>query len=329
VHLTTLIRSAFIPFLLGAAGLVAWCGDSIADESGNQQQAPQTGMGMSQDDLAKIEQDAMEMFKEMQKSGLIPSDVEIPTSSRSQSGGAEVPARTASTGSSPSKNSPPPSRTNESSADKSWVKPLLKPNVEYVGTSYTGATGPGMSPKRHPLTIHHGSNMAHFQSSDKGQSSLIYRYDKGVIWGVIPEQAEYPGLKFYQEFELQDGTGFDSHVDQIMLAYAVLKYPEKLENLGRETINGFETTHYQKREAIPWLSNTFSTTDYWLSDQGILMKVTSSGEDPRIVQILETKDVQIGKQPEHFFVPPPDYKKAGNVIDFAEEKKKRSVVGGK
>jgi hypothetical protein len=324
VHLTTLIRSTFIPVLLAAAGLVAWCSNSVADESGDQQQAPKTGMGMSEDDLAQMQQDAMDMLQQMQKSGLIPSDVEIPTSASSQSGGAATPSRPAATGSSQSEKSPP-----SSSVGRSTVKPLLKPNVEYVGTSYTGATGPGMSPKRHPLTIYHGSNMARFQSSDKGQNSLIYRYDKGVIWGVIPEQAEYPGLKFYQEFELQDGTGFDSHVDQIMLAYAALKYPEKLENMGRETINGFVTTHYQKREAIPWLTDTFSTTDYWLSDQGILMKVTSSGEDPRIVYILETKDVRIGKQPEHYFVPPPGYEKAGNMIDWAAEKKKRGTAGGK
>jgi len=326
VHPTTLIRSAFIPVLLGAAGLLAWCSNSVADETGYQQPAPQTGTGMSEEDLAKLQQNAMDVLKEMQKSGLIPADVEIPSNMPTQSAKAEAPSRSASSSSSQSKKNPPPVTT---SAGSSSVKPLLKPNVEYVGTSYTGATGPGMSPKRHPLTIYHGSNMARFQSADKGKSSLIYRYDKGVVWTVIPEQAKYPGLKFYQEFELQDGTGLDPHVDQIMLAYAVLKNPGKLENLGRETVNGVVSTHYQKREVIPWLTDKFNTTDYWLSDLGILMKVTSSGEDPRIVYVLEMQDVQIGKQPKDLFIPPPDYEKAGNVISWAEEMKKRSAAGGK
>jgi len=311
MRLANLTSSVSILVLLGAVGLVAFSSSSIADSTAGEQ-APRKkppGAEVPQEALERA-QKAMEMFKKMQQSGKMPGGIQLqPTKAK----------RTSSSRS--KKKSPPPKRAVIPS-----VKPLLKPNVEYAATSYLKSSSGGV--RVNVLTIHESPNMARFQTK-RGQI-YIFRYDKGIVWSVIPEKRRYPGIKLYQEFKLRSGRGLTGYIDRIMEAYGVLKHPKKLKNLGKETINGYVTTHYQKRYRIPWLTNKFSITDYWLSDSGILMKVTNSGPGDAYGQasssIIEMKDIRLGKQPEHLFVPPPDYKKAGQMIDWAEEKKKRDAA---
>ena len=198
---------------------------------------------------------------------------------------------------------------------------LLTADAEYSATSYLASTGPGASSYRHAMTIRHAPGMVRFEPLENSQQPThIFRYDKGVVWAIFPENQRYPGVRKYQEFELRNGTGFDSHVDTLMRASVALKKPEELQNLGEDTINGYVTTHYQKRDPVPWLTNEFVVTDYWINDAGLLIKMTASGPD--VSSTMEMKDIQLGKQPEYLFVPPPGYEKAGHFINWAEEKKK-------
>jgi hypothetical protein len=315
MRLASLTSSVSILVLLGAVGLVAFSNSSIADSTaGEQKSRKKTDAEVPKEAIKKM-QEVMEQLKKMQQSGKMPKGIPtLPDKAR-----VKELSKPASSKSRTKKKPPPPPPKRVA---KPSVKPLLKPNVEYVATSYQGS---GALSTRHALTIHQSPNMARFQNPKKlQQNTLIYRYDKGIIWAVIPEQRNYPGIKLYQQFKLRSGRGMDGHIDEIMDAYAVLKYPKKLKNLGRETIDGFVTTRYQKRYRIPWLTNKFNITNYWLSDSGILMKVTISG--PEVNSVMELKNIKLGKQPKHLFIPPPDYKKAGQVISWDEEKRKRGTA---
>jgi len=163
--------------------------------------------------------------------------------------------------------------------------------------------------------------MLRFQYPDNEQGNThIFRFDKDIVWIVLAENRLYPGVKKYQEVELRDGTGFDSHIDNLMRAYAALGNRDGLENLGTETVAGSSAMHYQKRDPVPWLTDEFVLTDYWISDSGVLMKVNISGPD--ISSTMEMQDIQFEKQPADLFVPPPDYEKAGQIINWAEEARK-------
>ena len=211
-------------------------------------------------------------------------------------------------------------------ASASNAESLLDANAEFSASSYLESTGSGASSYRHAMTIQQAPGMVRFQPrSNKGEATLIFRYDKRIVWTIIPENRLYPGVRKYQEFELRNGTGFDSHIDALMRASATLKKPEALQNLGEETVNGFVGTHYQQRDPVPWLSNEFVVTDYWISDSGLLIKMTASGPD--VSSTMEMKDIQLGKQPESLFVPPPGYEKAGDIINWAEEQKKLDAAG--
>ncbi len=307
------------PLLLAlwlAAGFLTWVNISIADEkpTGQSQTAPE-GMEFSAGDIAKLQQEAMNMLKEMQQSGLIPADVEIPANVPPP-GGAEANLRSASTSSyREKKNAPPP---EEESPSRTPTAELPQPNAEYSAISYLQSAGPGVMRYRNGLAIQQSPGMIRFQSAENKQEAvLIFRYDKGIVWAVHPEDRRYPGVKKYQEFELRDGMGFDSHIDNIMQAYAAVKNRDEMKNLGKETVDGYATSHFQKRDPIPWLPNEFLTTDYWVSDSGVLIKVTVV--TPEVSSVMETKAIRFGKQPAALFVPPSDYEKAGNVIDWAEE----------
>ncbi len=203
-------------------------------------------------------------------------------------------------------------------AEISAAESLLDNGVEYSATSYLESWGPGASSYRNVLSIQQAPQMLRFQTPEnKHGITRIFRYDRDIVWIVHPEKRLYPGVKKYQEVKLGDGTGFDSHIDNLMRAYAALENRDELENLGNETFAGHETTRYQKRDPVPWLTNEFVVTDYWVSEAGLLMKVTASGPD--ITSTMETKDIQFEKQPADLFVPPPDYEEAGHIINWAEE----------
>ena len=163
--------------------------------------------------------------------------------------------------------------------------------------------------------------MTRYSNQNKKHDPIvIFRYDKDIILLVHPEQNFYEGVKLYQEFELKNSMGINSHIDQIMRAQSELNSMDKLTNLGEEVIDGHTCTHYQKKDPYPFQENTFTINDYWVSEKGLLIKKQYSGPD--FSGTLETKDIKYGKQPEHLFIPPTDYKKAGYHIKWKEEKDK-------
>ena len=204
-------------------------------------------------------------------------------------------------------------------SDVSAAVSPLGSEAEYSAISHLESTGPGAMGYRNTISIHQAPNMVRFESLENTEEPvLIFRYDSGIVWVILPEHEQYPGVKKYQELPLANGMGFNSHIDNLMRAYAVLDHPEKLEELDEQVVAGYTTTHYQKRDAIPWLTNEFVVTDYWISNAGLLIKVISSGPD--VSSVMEMKAIHLGEQPEDLFILPPGYEKAGQVINWDKEK---------
>lgn len=205
--------------------------------------------------------------------------------------------------------------------DFAGEKTILDDDVEYSATSYLHAINPGGMSYKNILNMNHAPDMIRFTNPKKKHAPVhIFRYDQGIIWMIHPEMKRYEGVKLYQEFELKNGMGISAHIDHIMRTQSALKSPEKLKNLGKEIIDEHGCTHYQKRDPNPYHENAFDITDYWISDEGILIKMQYAGPD--VSGTLETKDIKLDKQPDHLFSPPPDYKKAGHRISWKEEKQK-------
>ncbi len=174
------------------------------------------------------------------------------------------------------------------------------------------------------LHINHAPNTTRFANLNKKYDPVvIFRYDKDIIWLIHPELNQYEGVKLFQEFELKNGMGVNSHIDQIMRVQSELKSMDKLTNLGIELIDGHTCTHYQNKEPYPFQENAFTVSDYWVSEKGLLIKKQYSGPD--FSGTLETKDIKFGKQAEHLFIPP----KAGDIIKWKEEKEKLDAAKNK
>ncbi len=198
---------------------------------------------------------------------------------------------------------------------------LIDTDVEYSAISYLDATNPGGGKFRSTLNIHHAPKMIRFENPEKREEPItIFRYDKGVIWLVHPEQRGYEGVKLYQEFKLAKGMGFGSHLDNLMYARQALLSPTGLMDMGNETIEGQNTTHYHKKTRNSGYENGYDIYDYWVSESGILVKMQLTA--PEVGYTLETRDIKMGSQVEDLFVPPVDYRKAGHRISWREEKQK-------
>ena len=208
----------------------------------------------------------------------------------------------------------------------STAESLLDADAEYSATSHLESTGPGALGYRHLMAIQQAPGQVRFHPlENKQEPTRIFRYDKGIVWIVHPQSRRYPGVKKYQEFKLGNGMGFDSHIDNLMRAYAALKNDDGLKDLGKETIAGYTTTHYQKRDPVPWLTDEYVVSDFWVSEAGLLIMMTAFGPD--VSSSMELKDIQFAKQPEHLFAPPSDYEKAGHIINWDEEQKKLDAAG--
>lgn len=90
--------------------------------------------------------------------------------------------------------------------------------------------------------------------------------------------------------------------------------------MGKETIDGHETTHYWKKVRNLGYEDGLDVTDYWVSDNGILIKMKLTV--PEVSVILETRDIKLMGHVNNLFLPPPDYKKAGHRISWKAEKQK-------
>ncbi len=202
---------------------------------------------------------------------------------------------------------------------------LLSSNVSYSATSYLQSknSGNNFGSYKSVLKIYQAPNMMRFEDPEKiSVPIIIFQYDKDIIWSVHHEQPQYKGVKLYQEFELQNGRGMSSHIDNIVSVMLDLKNSKKLKNMGKEMIDGHLCTRYRKERIISWepAPNNVVVYNYWINKDKILIKMSYTG--PGTSGMLETKNINLSSQPENLFAPPSDYKKAGNIIKWKEEKQK-------
>jgi len=201
---------------------------------------------------------------------------------------------------------------------------LLSLSVTHSATSYLQAKNPGsIGSYKSVLKIYQAPNMMRFEDPEKiSVPIVIFRYDKDIIWVVHHEQPQYKGVKLYQEFELQNGRGMSSHIDNIVSVMLDLKNPENLKNMGKEMIDSHMCTRYRKENVLSWepAPDNVVVYDYWINKDKILIKMSYTGPD--VSGTLETKNIRQSSQPENLFVPPSDFKKAGNIITWKEEKEK-------
>jgi hypothetical protein len=207
-------------------------------------------------------------------------------------------------------------------------KSLIDADIEYSAASYLDATNPGGRKFHSILTIHHAAGMTRYSNpKNKHQAISIFRFDKGLLWQVIPEPRGFEGVKLYQEFKLTSGTGISSHLDELMRARYTLQSPDSLTNLGKETVAGYTTTHFSRKINTSGYGNISITDDYWVSDNGILIKMQhSAAGDDFTGFTLETKNIKWDHQDPALFVPPPDYRKAGHRISWKAQKEKQQKL---
>ena len=201
---------------------------------------------------------------------------------------------------------------------------LLNLNVGYSAISSLQAKNPGSTGSyKSVLKIYQAPDMMRFEDPEKiSVPIVIFRYDKDIIWVVHHEQPQYKGVKLYQEFELQNGRGMSSHIDNIVSVMLDLKNPKNLKNMGKEMIDGHMCTRYRKENVLSWepAPDNVVVYDYWINKDKILIKMSYTGPD--VSGTLETKNIRLSSQTENLFVPPSDFKKAGNIITWKEEKQK-------
>ncbi len=118
--------------------------------------------------------------------------------------------------------------------------------------------------------------------------SLITREDRGVNYMLMPQMSMYKEIP----------------ADQIQITGANLSFSEVSE-VGKESINGHDCTKYRAKfkDAQGGKAGGY----YWVSDDGILMKVDmiyKSRKQKGQRMTFEMRDLEIGPQdPSHFEVP--------------------------
>ena len=200
------------------------------------------------------------------------------------------------------------------------AKPSITHEAEFSATSYLSPLKPG-NKYRSIMNINQSQNKVRYSyPKKKHQTTNIFRYDKGLIWNIHPEQGFYPGVLLYQEFKLTSGRGVNFHLDLIAQVKTELKDTKNIKTIGEETIEGVKTTHYQRRKPSLYHEGEFDISDYWISDNGVLVKMTYKGKEAN--GRYELKDIKFGSQEASLFEPPPGYEKRGNRISWKEELKK-------
>jgi len=200
-------------------------------------------------------------------------------------------------------------------------KPLINENISYSATSSLVATNPDGRRHSSTLSINHTPRKVRYAKPEtRSEPVSIFRYDKGVLWLVHPEHKGYEGVKLYQEFKLTSGKGINGHIDTLLFARKALLSPKGLINLGKKTVDGHSVTHYYKKERNLGYEYGNNSYDYWVDDNGIMVKMQIIA--PEVSRTLQTRDIKLSSQDKMLFVPPADYRKAGHIISWKDEKQK-------
>ncbi len=182
------------------------------------------------------------------------------------------------------------------------------PKVDFSADSVTRISGmgapptPGAAPGQ-PMEI----TGKMYQSGEKSrqevnmgamQNVVINRRDKKVVWTIMPM------TKSYMEFNAEDPKVMKK--DDIQNFWKT--HDAKLEKIGKEEVNGVETTHSKVTIASATPEGHSFQGEVWLSKDNIPMRMKTSPTQGGEV-LMELKNVKIGKQDASLFELPEGYNK--------------------
>ena len=121
---------------------------------------------------------------------------------------------------------------------------------------------------------------------------MIFRFDKGIIWLLMPAQ------KIYMEMSSRQGAASDPNLDRKIQNMAVKKY------LGKEKVSGYtcEKYHYVYHDT------SLGTVTQWFSKK-LNYPLKSEHKAPRSYMLTEYKNIKEGKLANALFEVPGDYAK--------------------
>jgi hypothetical protein len=135
-------------------------------------------------------------------------------------------------------------------------------------------------------------------STDQGSMVMIFRKDLKMLRILMPE------TKAYIENPLSEAD--------LQKTFQQLPKDMKEEDLGRETINGFECKKKRVEGSIEFSQGhkqTFSSV-VWISDR-IGFPIRTQSEDGRMTEL---RNIMIGSQPDELFEVPSGYSKIANPL---------------
>lgn len=167
----------------------------------------------------------------------------------------------------------------------------IDPNASYSGIRHIESIEGQMD-----MFVRQAPKMNRIDMKLQSQSmSLITREDRGVNYMLMPH------VSMYKEIS----------VDQIQITGANLSF-SKVSKVGTETINGHDCTKYKAKfkDAQGGKAGGY----YWVSDDGILMKVDmiyKSRKQKGQRMTFEMRDLEIGPQDPSYFEVPSNYSSMG------------------
>lgn len=130
------------------------------------------------------------------------------------------------------------------------------------------------------------------------QQIIINRRDKKVVWMLAPTQ------KSYMEFNADDPKmGKKEDLQNFWKSHDA-----KMEKIGKEDVNGVETTHSKVTIASATPDGHTFSGEVWLTKDNVPMRMRTSPSSGGEV-VMELKNLKIGKQAPSLFEVPEGYTK--------------------
>lgn len=167
----------------------------------------------------------------------------------------------------------------------------IDPNASFSGTRHVESREGQMD-----MFVRQAPKMSRIDMNFQSQSmSLITREDRGVNYMLMPQ------VNMYKEVA----------ADQVQITGANLSFSEVSE-VGTENINGHDCTKFRAKfkDAQGGQAGGY----YWVSDQGVLMKVDmiyKSRKQKGERMTFEMRDLEIGPQDPSYFEVPSNYSSMG------------------
>ncbi|MBK7973878.1 MAG: DUF4412 domain-containing protein [Deltaproteobacteria bacterium] len=130
------------------------------------------------------------------------------------------------------------------------------------------------------------------------QQTIINRRDKKVVWMIMPAQ------KSYMEFNADDPKMGKKEDFQNFWK----SHDAKMEKIGKEDVNGVETTHSKVTIASATPDGHAFSGEVWLTKDNIPMRMKTSPSSGGEV-VMELSNLKVGKQDPSLFEVPEGYNK--------------------